>query len=108
MMLFFTMVVVIVVVSVIVVIPFLADVKYSLVRLQCALLALQRIVSMGLNIVCANTLAKRYAFFFVRVDAGLYVGLSSPAEPHHRADDARNDHQNEDGGAGVEVGCRSC
>ena len=51
---------------------------------------------------------ERYALLFVRVDAGLYVGLSSPAEPHHRADDARDDHQDEDGGPGVEVGCRSC
>ena len=33
---------------------------------------------------------ERYALFFVRVDAGLYVRLPSPAKPHHRADDARD------------------
>lgn len=48
-----------------------------------------------------------YALLFVRVHAGLYAGLSSPAEPHHRADDARDYHQDEDGGPGVEVSCKS-
>ena len=49
---------------------------------------------------------ERYAFFFVRVHAGLYAGLSSPAEPHHRANDARDNYEDEDGGPGVEVGCK--